>query len=88
MIVQVQILPKAAKDLKTLMPPDRARILKKVEQYAADPASQANNVKALQGSDLYRLRVGDYRVLFTIAEDGTVTVMLVHRVRHRREAYD
>jgi mRNA interferase RelE/StbE len=34
------------------------------------------------------LRVGDYRVLFTIAADGTVTVMLVHRVRHRREAYD
>ena len=86
--MQVQILAKAAKDLKVLTPPDRARILKKVEQYAADPTSQANNVKALQGSDLFRLRVGDYRVLFTIAEDGTVTVMLVHRVRHRREAYD
>jgi mRNA interferase RelE/StbE len=86
--MQVQILSKAAKDLKALTPSDRARIIRKIEQYADDPASQANNVKALQGSDLYRLRVGDYRVLFTIAADGTVTVMLVHRVRHRREAYD
>ncbi|MCW2240955.1 type II toxin-antitoxin system RelE family toxin [Azospirillum canadense] len=86
--MQVQILAKAAKDLKALTPPDRARILKKVEQYAADPASQANNVKALQGSDLFRLRVGDYRVLFTVDAAGTVTIMLVHRVRHRREAYD
>jgi mRNA interferase RelE/StbE len=86
--MQVQILPRAAKDLKALTPPDRARIIGKIERYADDPASQANNVKALQGSDLYRLRVGDYRVLFTIAADGTVTVMLVHRVRHRREAYD
>lgn len=86
--MQVQILPKAAKDLKALTPSDRARIIKKIEQYAADPTSQANNVKALQGSDLYRLRVGDYRVLFTVAADGSVSVMLVHRVRHRREAYD
>ena len=86
--MQVQILSKAAKDLKALTPSDRARIIGKIERYTDDPASQANNVKALQGSDLYRLRVGDYRVLFTIAADGTVTVMLVHRVRHRREAYD
>ncbi|WP_172428452.1 type II toxin-antitoxin system RelE family toxin [Azospirillum brasilense] len=34
------------------------------------------------------LRVGDYRVLFTVAAGGTMTVMLVHRVRHRRKAYD
>ncbi|QCN94449.1 type II toxin-antitoxin system RelE/ParE family toxin [Azospirillum argentinense] len=86
--MQVQILAKAVKDLKALSPPDRARVLGKIEQYAADPTTQANNVKALQGSDLFRLRVGDYRVLFTVAADGTVTVMLVHRVRHRREAYD
>ena len=86
--MQVQILPKAAKDLKALAPPDRARIIAKVEQDAADPASLANNVKALRGSDLYRLRVGDHRVLFTVAGDGTVSVLLVHRVRHRREACD
>ncbi|UEM04605.1 type II toxin-antitoxin system RelE/ParE family toxin [Skermanella rosea] len=86
--MQIQILPKAAKDLKALAPPDRARVVSKIEQYAADPASLVNNVKALQGSDLFRLRVGDYRILFTVNEDGTVSVLLVHRVRHRREAYD
>lgn len=85
--VQVQILPKAVKDLKGLNPQDRTRIVRKISQYAADPAAQANNVKHLQGSDLYRLRVGDFRVLFTI-DQGTVTIMLVQRVRHRREAYD
>lgn len=85
--MQVQILPKAAKDLKGLSPQDRSRIIQEIQQYAASPASQANNVKALQGLDLFRLRVGDYRVLFTI-DQGTVTVMLVHRVRHRREVYD
>ncbi|KAA0573605.1 type II toxin-antitoxin system RelE/ParE family toxin [Azospirillum sp. Sh1] len=85
--MQVQILPKAAKDLKGLSPPDRGRVIQKIQQYAAEPESQANNTKHLQGSDLLRLRVGDYRVLFTV-QNGVVTVMLVHRVRHRSEAYD
>ena len=33
-------------------------ILEKIEAYAADPASQANNVKAMTGEPTFRLRVG------------------------------
>ena len=40
------------------------RIRDKISAYAADPASQANNVKALQGMDgMLRLRVGDWRIV-------------------------
>ena len=39
------------------------RIMEKVGQYAADPRSQANNVKALTGSPFIRLRVGNWRVI-------------------------
>ncbi len=43
------------------------------------------SIKRLTNFDCdYRLRCGDYRVLFDV-EDGTV---LVHRVLHRKEAYD
>lgn len=62
--------------LKTLrkMPRDTAeRIMGKVDQYAADPASQANNVKVLQGREGIRLRVGDWRV---IMRDGEVLAVL------------
>ncbi|MFD2181920.1 type II toxin-antitoxin system RelE/ParE family toxin [Rhodoplanes azumiensis] len=53
------------------MPPSTARSIRsKIEQYAADPASLANNVKRLRGRDGYRLRVGDYRVIFD--QDGVV----------------
>ncbi|WP_413206799.1 type II toxin-antitoxin system RelE family toxin [Rhodospirillum sp. A1_3_36] len=65
----------------------RAKIISKVEAFAVAPSTQANNVKALKGRPESRLRVGDYRVIFTI-EDGTVTVLVVHTVRHRSEAYD
>ncbi len=50
-----------------------ARIVAKVEAYAADPASQANNVRALKGRDGIRLRVGDWRV---IMDDGVVLAVL------------
>ncbi|WP_324132247.1 type II toxin-antitoxin system RelE/ParE family toxin [Bosea sp. (in: a-proteobacteria)] len=74
--------------LKTLrgLPTNVAnRIRGKVEQYVADPASQANNVKALQGEKGYlRLRVGDWRVIFR--EDGSV--VLIVRVAPRGSAYD
>ena len=73
--------------MRRLAGPDRQRIVAKVEQYADDPTSLANNVIQLAGSTYRRLRVGDYRVLFTI-ERRTTIVIVVLRVRHRREAYD
>lgn len=64
----------AIKTLRKLPANEAARIRGKVEQYATDPASQANNVKKLQGRDGYRLRVGDWRVIFD--EDGNVIAIL------------
>ncbi|OGQ85741.1 MAG: cytotoxic translational repressor of toxin-antitoxin stability system [Deltaproteobacteria bacterium RIFOXYD12_FULL_56_24] len=49
----------------SLMPADTACLIRvKIEQYAADPASMANNIKALQGvTGYFRLRIGDWRVI-------------------------
>lgn len=85
--MEVRFTSGAIKDIKRIGP-SRTVIIAKIEQYAADPASLANNVKALRGSNQLRLRVGDYRVLFEIEDDGTLTVMLVEAIRHRKEAYD
>jgi len=57
------------------MPTVTARLIRgKIEQYAEAPASLANNVKKLQGRDGYRLRVGDWRVIFD--QDGVVLDVL------------
>jgi len=56
------------------MPRDTAdRIMVKVDQYAADPASLVNNVTALAGREGIRLRVGDWRI---IMDDGQVLAVL------------
>jgi mRNA interferase RelE/StbE len=57
------------------MPADMAqRIIAKIEQYAEEPESQANNVKALKGRKGIRLRVGDWRVIMN--DDGVVLAVL------------
>lgn len=63
---------------------DARRIRSKIEQYATDPTSLANNVKKLQGLNYYRLRVGDWRVIFR--EDGLIVDVV--RIAARGEAYE
>ncbi|WP_395391587.1 type II toxin-antitoxin system RelE/ParE family toxin [Novosphingobium sp. BL-8A] len=69
----IQYTRSALKTLRSMPANMAARIVSKVEAYAADPASQANNVKALKGSDDIRLRVGDWRV---IMNDGVVLTVI------------
>lgn len=65
---------RAARKTLTRKPHSEAqRIMAKIEAYAADPAAQANNVKALQGRPGLRLRVGDWRVIML---DGEVLDIL------------
>jgi mRNA interferase RelE/StbE len=70
----------AAKTLRR-MPANTAKlIVVKIEQFAADPSSLANNVKALKGEkDTIRLRVGDWRVVMTDEGDVTAVVWIAPR---------
>jgi mRNA interferase RelE/StbE len=65
----IVILPAARRSLRRMPANTAKRILEKIADYAADPASLANNVTALRGRSGIRLRVGDWRV---IMEDGEV----------------
>lgn len=71
------IYTKTATKSLTGLPANRAKQIRaKIEQLATDPASLANQVKRLKGTNADRLRVGDYRVIFQ--HDGhTLTVLAV-----------
>ncbi len=74
----------ALKQLSGIARKQAQQILTKVDQYAADPASLANQVKKLKGENTLRLRVGAYRVIFT--EDGVVLMVL--KIGHRSNIYN
>ncbi len=71
------------KDLRRIPAQQRRFILHRIEQLSVDP--RRPQVEKLTGVAGYRLRVGDYRVLFTI--DDRSKRLIVYRILHRREAY-
>ena len=85
--MQIEWGTRAIRDMRRLAERDRERIIAKIEQYAENPASLARQVTALTGSDYRRLRVGHHRVIFT-TQPGEPSILIILRVRHRREAYD
>ncbi|MFA4814878.1 MAG: type II toxin-antitoxin system RelE/ParE family toxin [Candidatus Gracilibacteria bacterium] len=78
----------AARDLRQLDQQVSKRILKKMNFFSKqdDPLKFA---KKLKDSSLgeYRFRIGDYRVLFDLNEKGSLKILMVLSVKHRREAY-
>lgn len=76
--------PAALKALRKMPANTAKRIRGKIAEYAADPASQANNVKALKGREGIRLRVGDWRVIM----DDTGEVLDVLKIGPRGGVYD
>jgi mRNA interferase RelE/StbE len=58
-----------AKALMHLPATWQKRIVRKITDIAVDPYAQHNNVTKLQGRDGYRLRVGDWRVIYELKDD-------------------
>jgi len=77
----------ARKALKSIPAKVANRIRGKIRQVASDPEGTTEDVKKLQGRPGYRLRVGDYRVIYSLDKDGAVRVLVVHTIGHRKEAY-
>lgn len=52
------------------------RIVAKVKEVAVDPYAPNNNLTKLQGRDGYRLRVGDWRVIYELQDERLVMLVL------------
>ncbi len=74
----------ALKEVEALARDVRARIVSKVGSLAANPRSPGYTKLAGQDNE-YRVRVGDWRIIYSV--EDRVLLVLVLRVRHRREAY-
>ena len=84
MTYSVSLTRRARRDLESIPSYNQQKIAKKIDALAHDP--RMNGVVKLEGNDeLYRLRFGDYRIIFSI-EDRELVVLVI-RVSHRRDAY-
>lgn len=78
---RVEIKKAAVKEIKKLPSSDLKKILAVLESLSENPRPHGS-VK-LSGEEKYRIRCGDYRILYTIEDD--VLVVYVVKVGHRRE---
>lgn len=80
---EVRLLPSATRDLDRLDRRIFERIQRALRKLAVTP--HPPGTLKLTNEEGYRLRIGDYRVLYRI--DAPSRIVYVYRVKHRREAY-
>ena len=84
MPLEIAITRDAAKELARLPATDRDRVERRIEAYAEAADAPGHDVIPLAGArGLYRLRSGDWRVIFEL-DDERMRILVV---KHRREAY-
>lgn len=79
----VRIKRSAAKELEAVPPKDRKRIVKRIEGLAAD--HRPPGCEKLSGEEKYRLRQGDYRILYEIADQALIITVV--KIGNRRDVY-
>lgn len=83
-VYRIKLKPAAVRDLAALEQRHRIRVGKRIDTLAANP--RPPGAEKLKGADdLWRVRVGDYRIVYAI-QDAALLVLVV-RLGHRRDVY-
>ena len=80
---RIELRPAAVRALKEIHPEDRERIRGAIALLGQDP--RPPKAIALSGRPGFRVRVGDYRIIYTIQDD--VLLVVVVNLGHRRDIY-
>jgi mRNA interferase RelE/StbE len=84
MLYKVEFAPAAARQIKKLPPDIQKRVIDRLEKLTTNPRPAA--VKKLTTEEnLYRLPLGDYRIIYQIQDK--VLLVLVVKIGHRRDVY-
>ena len=81
----VKINKQAKKKLRSLPRPERQWIAEKIHKLGLNPDDEELDIKKLEGSHLFRLRVGGWRVIFD--RDDLLRIIAIERIKSRGDAY-
>jgi mRNA interferase RelE/StbE len=81
---RIELRPAARRALRKLDPDTRPRIQGAIALLSHNPRPAAS--RQLRGRDGFRVRVGEYRIIYTVSDD--VLLVVVVTLGHRREVYD
>lgn len=79
----LRIKRSAEKELRAVPKKDLPRVIERIQSLAVNPRAPGH--QKLSGNDQYRIRQGDYRILYTINDPDRVVEIV--KIGHRREVY-
>ncbi len=80
----IRIEKQASKRIASIETVAKRRVVRKIRAFASDP--RLDGCRKLSGSgDVYRIRVGDYRIVYLVLD--AVNVVAVTKVGHRKDIY-
>lgn len=79
------IKKQAKKTLQSVSQPDRTRIAEKIVLLGKNPNNASLDIKKLQGEPYFRLRVGQWRIIFD--RDSEVKIISIEKIKPRGGAY-
>ncbi|HYP08412.1 MAG TPA: type II toxin-antitoxin system RelE/ParE family toxin [Bryobacteraceae bacterium] len=82
---KVEVSKSAVKSLRSINEPFKGKILKAIAQLAEDPLPFGNKRLVDVEPPMYRIRVGDYRIVYEVFTDEAL--VRVARIRHRSDVY-
>lgn len=81
----VYIEKQAKKTLRYMSKPDESRVTEKIVLLGENPNNPTLDIKKLQGEPYFRLRVGDWRIIFN--KKDTIKVILIDKIKSRGDVY-
>jgi mRNA interferase RelE/StbE len=81
----ILIKKQAKKTLQGLSRPDRNRLTEKIVLLGKNPDNESLDIKPLEGQPYYRLRVGQWRIIFDRKDD--VKIIAIEKIKPRGDAY-
>lgn len=82
-LYKIVFAKRVRKDFRKIPKRDANRLLKAIKLLAADPLP--SHSKKLKGEELFRIRMGNYRVIYSI--EGDQMIVAVVKVGHRKDVY-
>jgi mRNA interferase RelE/StbE len=81
---RIELLPSAARELRKAPANVQHRLVRAIDRLAAEPGPPDGH-KLLGAEDVWRIRVGDYRILYQVFDE--VLLIVIVRMGHRRDVY-
>ena len=82
-LYEIRLLPSVRKDFRGIEKSEVRRLLRAIEKLTENP--RPPDCRKLTGSNLYRIRVGNYRIVYEIYDEESVLVIV--KLGHRRDVY-